>query len=221
MTLNNQPDSIHGDFNPENEYRTIEAALLETARGRWFLAEHSRRARRIDTLTLQEAMAKMHSALREPPALLGQLHHEIVELQGLLRETRAALVAKPQDPPGMEAGSVSGPNGILSAAEGMHELAWSLHDKEIDVETCEQIARQASNIYALSVRHASESIRVKSLTDALDGALQRLDGLLETVGHEVQLDSFSMPPEDTSVEDGSAELIAQPEGNHRIWNDET
>ena len=37
--------------NPETEYRAIEAALLESARGRWFLAEHSRRARRIGAAT--------------------------------------------------------------------------------------------------------------------------------------------------------------------------
>ena len=28
---------------PEGEYRAIESALLESARGRWFLAEHGRR----------------------------------------------------------------------------------------------------------------------------------------------------------------------------------
>lgn len=180
--------------NPETEYRAIEAALLESPRGRWFLSEHSRRVRRIDTLTLQDAITKLQSSMREPPALLGQLQHEIESLQGLLKQTRSALVAKPVDPEGTAPGTVSGPNGIIAAAEGIHELAWSLHKQEIDVPTCEQIARQASAIYAMSVRHAAESERVQQLTNALDGALARLDGLLETIGHEGQLDSFSMPP---------------------------
>ncbi|HUS96520.1 MAG TPA: hypothetical protein VMX97_07265 [Hyphomicrobiaceae bacterium] len=193
---------------PEDEYRTIEAALLETARGRWFLAEHSRRARRIDTLTLQEAIGKLQSSLREPPALVGQLHNEIAGLQDLLRETRAALVSKPKEPPGQAPGTVSGPGGILAAAEGIHELAWSLHEQEIDVETCEKIARQASSIYALSVRHASESERVRTLTVSLDKALVRLDGLLETIGHETQFDTFSMPPDDESNLDEAAAAAA-------------
>ena len=34
-------------LDPEHEYRAIERALVETARGRWFLAEHGRRARRL------------------------------------------------------------------------------------------------------------------------------------------------------------------------------
>jgi hypothetical protein len=195
-------------INPETEYRAIESALLESARGRWFLAEHSRRARRLDTLSLQDAIAKLQSSMREPPALLGQLQHEIEGLQDLLKETRAALVKKPIDPEGSVPGTVSGPNGIIAAAEGMHELAWSLHRQEIDVETCEQIARQASMIYAMSVRHAAESERVQQLTSALDGALARLDGLLETVGHESQLDTYSMPPIDDDEPDPAPSFAA-------------
>jgi len=190
------------NFDAEAEYRAIETALLESARGRWFLAEHGRRARRVDNEVLQEAIGRLQSSLRDPPALLGQLRNEIEGLQGLMRQTRAALVTKPKaeitetanPATNPVAALTSGPDGILAAAEGIHELAWSLHAQEINVETCEKIARQASNIYALSVRHAAESERVQQLTEALDAALLRLDGLLETVGHEAQLDGFSSPP---------------------------
>ena len=193
-------------FDPETEYSEIERALLESARGRWFLAEHGRRARRLDSVVLQDAIGKLQSSLRDPPALLGQLRNEVVGLQSLLQETRAALIKKPIQPASNGASPpsngaspqaalpASGPDGILAAAEGIHELAWSLHAREISVDTCEKIARQASNIYALSVRHAAESERVQQLTAALDGALARLDGLLETIGFEAQLDEFSRPP---------------------------
>ena len=203
-------------LNPETEYRAIEAALLESARGRWFLSEHSRRARRLDTLTLQDAIAKLQNSMREPPALLGQLQHEIEGLQSLLAETRAALVAKPVDPEGTAPGTVSGANGIISAAEGIHELAWQLHKQEIDVATCEQIARQASSLYAMSMRHAAESERVRQLTTALDGALLRLDGLLETIGHESQLDTFSMPPLEDEVD-----VSELPKDDAATWPDAT
>ena len=193
-----QPQPNHA-FDPETEYREIERALLESARGRWFLAEHGRRARRLDSVALQDAIGKLQSSLRDPPALLGQLRNEVVGLQSLLQETRAALIKKPAPPQANGANPpiaqpASGPDGILAAAEGIHELAWSLHAREISVDTCEKIARQASNIYALSVRHAAESERVQQLTAALDGALARLDGLLETIGFEAQFDDFSRPP---------------------------
>src|SRR5690606_5240668 len=72
----------------EQEYRTIEAALLNTPRGRWFLAEHGRRARRLDSYMLEAAIEKLQKSIRQPPALLGQLRHEVEELRQFLSETR-------------------------------------------------------------------------------------------------------------------------------------
>ena len=82
------------DFDAEAEYKEIERALLESSRGRWFLSEHGRRARRLDSLTLHDPISKLQESLREPPALLGQLRSEIEGLQGLLNDTRAALTPK-------------------------------------------------------------------------------------------------------------------------------
>ena len=74
----------------EDEYRTIESALLESARGRWFLAEHGRRARRLDSALLEDAIGRLQTSLRQPPALLDQLQGEIGGIEiahcGALRE---------------------------------------------------------------------------------------------------------------------------------------
>ncbi len=54
---------------PEDEldYDTIVAAVMETARGRWFLREHERHVRASDTQTLLGAMRRLEAALA--PAL--------------------------------------------------------------------------------------------------------------------------------------------------------
>ena len=172
----------------EQEYRAIEAALLDNPRGRWFLAEHGRRARRLDTVMLEEALGRIQSSIRQPPALLGQLHNEIEELKQFLRDTKHDLVSKPQAKavaPGM---AEAPPDGILRAAEDLHELAWTLQSNDINSEACEKIARQASAIYALSLRQALESERTQKLSIALDQACARLSALLETVNHESQID---------------------------------
>ena len=72
-----QPYSPAIAVDTETEYRAIEATLLETVRGRWFLAEHGRRARRLDSALLEDAIRRLQASLREPPALLGQLKGEI------------------------------------------------------------------------------------------------------------------------------------------------
>lgn len=192
------------NFDAESEYKAIEQTLIESPRGRWFLSEHGRRARRLDTLTLHDAVAKLQESLREPPALLGQLRNEIESLQSLLHETRDAI-AKNQPKAAVEvpaagsetatdaSGGATSAGHILSVAESIHALAWDLQSQDLNVDACEQIAKQASQMYALSHRHAVESERVRALTDALDSALLRLDGLLETVAHEAQFDSINPP----------------------------
>jgi hypothetical protein len=51
----------------DGDYEKIEAAVMESARGRWFLAEYSRR-RGLETVTeLMEAMRRIEAAIREHP----------------------------------------------------------------------------------------------------------------------------------------------------------
>lgn len=169
----------------DTEYRTIEAALLESARGRWFLAEHGRRARRLDSALLEDAIGRLQTSLRQPPALLGQLRSEIETLKAHLAEARAVLVSKA---PPAEGENNPPPHAILRAAEEIHDIAWSLQANPFDPVGCEKIARNAGKLYALSQSHAVASERTMETVQALDGASNRLDAMLETVIHELQID---------------------------------
>ena len=52
------------------DFDTIEAAVMESARGRWFLAEYARRNRHADTQLLLAALARLEAAIgpRDEPA---------------------------------------------------------------------------------------------------------------------------------------------------------
>jgi multidrug resistance efflux pump len=169
----------------ETEYRAIEAALLESARGRWFLAEHGRRARRLDSALLDDAISRLQTSLRQPPALLGQLKAEIETLKAHLAETRASLLAKAA-PSG--SGEQAPTHGILKAAEEIHDIAWSLQANPFDPKGCEEIAKNAGRLYVLSQSQAIESERTLKTANAIDAAAHRLEAMLETVIHELQID---------------------------------
>ncbi len=201
-----QQQSYAMSMDIEQEYRTIEAALLNNPRGRWFLAEHGRRARRLDSVILEEAIERLQSSIRQPPALLGQLQNEIEELNQFIRETRTEMLAKPQRL-AVDAPSDGPADGILRAAEDLHELAWTLQSNDINADACEKIARQASAIYALSVRQALESERTQKLAVALDAASARLESVLETISHESQIDRE--PPSSDELASMSALLTEQ------------
>ena len=174
-------------FDPDTEYRAIETALLETARGRWFLAEHGRRARRLDGNALEEALRKLSSTLRQPPALLGTLQREVESILAEIETARTANLAKSST----EGSGDSGPSNtqnILKAAEDLHELAWKLQADETNTGSCEAIARQVARIYAMSRMQSAESQRARQFGDALSGLESRLSALLQTITYEMQSD---------------------------------
>ena len=61
----------------ESDFEAIEEAVLETARGRWFLREFGRRARAQDTARLMDALARIERMLAGgAPALEGAMFGE-------------------------------------------------------------------------------------------------------------------------------------------------
>jgi hypothetical protein len=170
----------------EAEYRAIEAALLETARGRWFLAEHSRRSRRMETIELENALSSLKSSLRDPPALLGRLQSELQTIAELLEKARKdALARDPRD----AIDAPAAPTMLLQAAEKLHEHAWDLQAREVDADLCEQIGRQTAVIFALSVRQAQEAQRSKRHVEMIDAVADRVAGIIRTVMFESAMDN--------------------------------
>jgi len=188
--------NVNPGFDVEQEYRAIEKALLDNARGRWFLAEHGRRSRRLDSLLLEQSLGRLHSALREPPAVVGRLVSEVEQLSQDVAETREAILARQT-----ATARMAGTNGekplqlMLRAAEELHELMWQLQGRDVDAVTCERIGRQAALIQALGAAQAAESERALVLTAALDKLASRLDGILSTLNEETREDADEHMPQ--------------------------
>lgn len=177
-------------FDAEAEYAKIERALLDSARGRWFLAEHGRRARRLDSALLEDAIGRLQGSLRQPPALLGQLKAEMERIAADIATTRAGLLARQPVRPDAPSAPVT---EILRAAEDLHENAWQLQAKDVDPARCETIARDASRIYAMSQLQAQESQRAQSFAKSLDRLEAAIGALLTTIRHEMEVDSTPGP----------------------------
>ena len=200
-------EDLDAPLRAEQEYRSIESALLETPRGRWFLAEHSRRSRRLESAHIEEAIGRLKTSLRDPPAVLGRLRTELDSIAQLLRQARSAVLTRPPGSPARPApptaagnGETAAPAGLLKAAEELHTLVWSLQARDVNREVCERIGRQAAAIFALSARQAQESERALQFADMIDGIARRIMAALETIELELadqheaaQLGSYATP----------------------------
>lgn len=184
-------NSLTSTSDDENEYRTIEAALLETPRGRWFLREHSRRSRSVDSNALDDVISHLRKTLKAPPALLSVLRSDVERLRGFIATQRHAIADQSTAPSAARIAqdpAVAQAETMLTATEDLHALVWSLRDRIPSAEYCEAIARQASKIYALSHTQAIESDRAAQYVSALDELYQRLSALLETILFELRTD---------------------------------
>lgn len=183
-----------------DEYRTIETALLESARGRWFLSEHGRRARRLDSALLEDAIGRLQTSLRQPPALLDQLQGELQDLKSEIARLNSELTARTQGQgTSSELEEGSAPRHILKAAEDLHEVAWALQANPFDPKGCETIARNAAHLYSLSQHQSAYSARTLAIAQALEAAVSRVDGILETIKHERTIDAVNGPDAQPSL----------------------
>lgn len=71
----------------EDDFETIEDAVMETARGRWFLKEFARRARARETGVLLEALTRIERAVAGQGGFAPEAHAQALdERQGRLAE---------------------------------------------------------------------------------------------------------------------------------------
>jgi hypothetical protein len=101
----------------DKDYETIEAAVMETARGRWFLLEHARRTRETETAGLALALASLEDLVRRQ-----------AELRDRDRDRRLFIDI---------AGAIE---------ERLLDLSWSLRSRGIEPAVCELIDREAARL---------------------------------------------------------------------------
>jgi hypothetical protein len=83
------------------DFDTIEAAVMETARGRWFLKEYARRNRNADTQAVLEALERLKDKSLDANAvapLKAYLEEMATAIQRTKEEVRSFPMIEPGDP---------------------------------------------------------------------------------------------------------------------------
>lgn len=146
----------------ESDYEAIEAAVMETARGRWFLAEYARRNRNADTSVLLAALERIEAVLRgeRETQPVDRIRFDIIEMSKAISRTKAEIAAiKPdaahhgkfgeatEELDSIVLSTESATSDILAAAEQIQEIAWTLREHGVEGEVCDLLDAKATDVY--------------------------------------------------------------------------
>lgn len=152
------------------DYDAIEAAVMETARGRWFMAEFAKRNRQADTLQLLGAIQRIErvvgldlqetsreTSLIEAAALISDLRSDLERVSGKADLRSSGLATRVQQAAGT----------ALAATESIQEVAWQLREAEAEDSLCDELDRRTAEIVGA--------------IGTVDGLVQRIDKIADTI----------------------------------------
>lgn len=182
-------------FEPrEIDYATIESAVMETARGRWFLSEYARRHRHADTEQVLDAIAKLTEHMAQPAADadMDRIRMDLKEMAEAISTTRHEISAINHDSNNEnQIGAASGEldsivseteqatSTILEAAEQVQEAAWIMREDGMDADMCDNLDGLATRIYTACSFQDITGQRTGKVIDALQQLEARIHAMSE------------------------------------------
>ncbi|MEI8144310.1 MAG: hypothetical protein WCH83_02495 [Alphaproteobacteria bacterium] len=182
----------------ESDFTDIEAAVMETARGRWFLAEYARRNRHSDTQAVLGAIDRLEAAMgaRAAAPEADRIRMDLREMAGAIARTKAEIASIKPDGEGggrFEDASVeldaivkateTATGEILSAAETIQEIAWTLRELGTEAEVCDLIDVKSTDIYTACSFQDITGQRTRKVIQVLRFLEDRIDSMMQIWGN--------------------------------------
>jgi chemotaxis regulatin CheY-phosphate phosphatase CheZ len=208
----------------EAEYEAIEAAVMETARGRWFLAEFARRNRTADTQVLLEAIGRLEQAVVAERSAqdLERLRFDLMEMAKAISLTKSEIAAiRPADHQQSHLLAASealdaisrtterAASEILESAEHIQEAAWTLREDGANAALCDELDRRATEIYTACSFQDLTAQRIAKIVQTLRYLEGRINAMIDIWGGaapEAAEGAARPAPELVLMEDHPADL---------------
>jgi chemotaxis protein CheZ len=181
----------------EADYEAIEGAVMETARGRWFLAEYARRNRHADTTMLLKALDRIEAAMRGERSVepVERIRFDLVEMSKAIARTKTEIASmKPDADHHGKFGEVSeeldsvvqateaATSDILASAERIQEMAWTLREQGLEAEVCDLLDAQATEVYTACSFQDLTGQRTRKVIGVLRYLEERINAMIAIWG---------------------------------------
>ncbi|MGE0611257.1 MAG: chemotaxis protein [Hyphomicrobiales bacterium] len=197
------------------DYEAIEAALMESARGRWFLSEFAKRNRSSDTSVLLDAITRLETVvMRDRMQAPGSdvIRRDLIEMSEAIARTRREIAAirPPDGLAGEGRGLVNATeeldaivestetatSEILTAAEEIQETAWQLREKGVDEIACDRLDQRATDIYTACSFQDITGQRTSKVVQILRYLEQRVNAMVDIWGLDEVMVRDDLPGSD-------------------------
>ncbi len=181
------------------DYEAIEEALLQSARGRWFLAEYSQRNRNADTRMLLDAITKLESTVMLPqqPAKKAHIRSDLIAMAEAISQTRSEIASMRSDDQedcqftnateeldAIVQATEKATSDILEAAEDVQEIAWVLREEGTDNQACDRLDERATDIYTACSFQDLTGQRTSKVVSTLSFLEKRVLAMIDIWGLE-------------------------------------
>ena len=178
-------------------YEELEAAVLQTPRGRWFLREFAARNRQADTLVTLKSIDRLLNAVKHEASLgpVEILRRELHEMSQAIAQTRREIAAiKPSDPShnrimaateeldAIVTATERATGDILTAAERLQELAQTLREQGATERQCDELTALATNILVACSFQDLTGQRTTKVVNVLRYLEQRVNAMIDIWG---------------------------------------
>ena len=197
----------------EKDYGAIEAAVMETARGRWFLLEYARRNRNSDTGAVLDAISRLERAMETERSAgdADRIRFDLIDMAGAIARTKAEIAAIRLEG---EEGHIGGATNeldaivkstetatgeILAAAEHLQEVAWTLREAGVDGAVCDVIDQRATDIYTACSFQDITGQRTQKVIEVLRYLEGRLAAMMSIWGGARDMPAQAVAPREDGL----------------------
>jgi len=207
MSKDKIPPSVATD-----DYEAIQAAVMETETGRWFLNEFAERNRVADTTILLDAIKKLETVVAEKDSAdpdVEKIRFDIVDMANAIALTKqeiAGIKSCNGDDSKLDCATAeldaiviaaeTATSEILNAAENIQEVAWTMREdgaKEVDFDRLDALA---TDIYMACSFQDITGQRTTKVVGVLQFLESRITAMMEIWGIE-SVDLKPLPQEKT------------------------
>ena len=174
----------------EEDYRAIEEAVMETARGRWFLAEYAKRNRVSDTVRVVEAIDSLKSYIttEHDPADMLQLRLDILDMTQTIEQIKTEIANTDDDGSTISDAQLElnvvldeteeATSSILSSAEKIQEIIWELKETDKDNPGFDKIDELVTEVYMACSFQDLTGQRLRKVVGLTSDIEQRLKNMV-------------------------------------------